>query len=245
MLILIIFTERVPARAFDNEPLADSLKVKNNMPADSTNWSLTALLHSESLYFFTGGVDQYDPSSDMLFVYDKGGWGGIIYKSFDLVNHNTGINYAMVVLHKHFYIGDNVQITPNIGVNLNQNHSVADKGSDLMGDLAVAYKLNNYFKVSNDAIFQNMGITKEYNWTNRIKLLYSEKDFYAAALLWDRNRVFHNSGYLSTGFDIGYTGIKLSSKSAIGFGASWIYMLQSDTPRRNGFQFNLGFDFGS
>jgi len=236
----MIFIHSLSARASANQASADTLSAKSK-----ASWSLSSLLHSESLYFFTGGVDQYHPSFDMLFVYDKNGWGGIVYKSLDLVDHTTGINYAMIVFHKHFSIGNNLLITPNVGLNLNQNYSIADKGSDLISDLAVALKLGNQFTLSNDAIFQNIGITHDYNWTNRIKLLFKGTNFYAAALLWDRNRVFNNPGYLSTGFDFNYSGIRLSSKSNLDIGASYIAMLQSDTPRKSGFMVSFGMDLGN
>lgn len=180
---LVIFIHGLSARASYNKSSADTLSAKGK-----TSWNLTSLFHSESLYFFTGGVDQSHPSFDMLFVYEKNGWGGIVYKSLDMIDHTTGINYAMVVFHKHFNIGNNLLITPNLGINLNQNYSVADKGSDFISDLAVAYKLGDHFTISNDAIFQNIGITHDYNWTNRLKLLFKGTNFYAAALLWDRNR---------------------------------------------------------
>jgi hypothetical protein len=160
---LILFFQHYRVNASDHNLHTDSLMSKHGVPRGTVTWSLTGLLHSESLYFFTGGVGQYDPSSDLLFVFDKGGWVALIYKSFDLVNHNTGINYAMIVLHKHFYIGDDIQVSPKIGINFNQNYSVADRGSDLMSDLAIAYKFGEHFVISNDAIFQNIWITKDYN----------------------------------------------------------------------------------
>jgi len=243
--MVILFIGHFRVSASNNNPSVDSLNLKNSQPRDSVTWGLTALLHSESLYFFTGGVDQYDPSTDLIFVFDKGGWGGLIYKSLDLINHNTGINYAMIVLHKHFYLGNNLLVTPNIGVNLNQNYSVADKGSDLMGDLAIAYKFGEHFVISNDAIFQNICITKDYNWTNRVKLLFKGADFDASALVWDRNRLFNNPGYLSAGADINYTGVKITSKTNLHLEASYIYTLQSDTHRVNGFMVSLGLDFGN
>lgn len=208
-------------------------------------WSFTGSFHSASLYFFTGSVDQSNSSFDALFIYDKKTWGGFAFKSLDLTDHRTGVNYAMAGIHKIFNIGPAWSIMPTIGINLNQNYTFADKGSDLIFDLAVSYKISKHFKVGDDALFQNIGITKEYNWTNRLKLSYHQNDFYLSALLWERNRAFHNPGYLSTGVDAGYNIVRISGKSSLFIGISNIYMLQSDTPKRNGFMFNLGLNLGN
>lgn len=204
------------------------------------SWSFSGASHSASLYFFTGSVDQSNPSFDALFIYDRKTWGGFAFKSSDLTDHKTGVNYAMAGIHKIFNIGPAWSVMPTIGVNLNQNYTLADKGSDLVFDLAIAYKINTHFTISNDALFQNIGITKEYNWTNRLNLSYHRNNFYLSVLLWERNRAFHNPGYLSTGLDMGYNIVRITGKSSLFIGISNIYMLQSDTPRRNGFMFNLG-----
>lgn len=240
-LLSVICCSSAQAVAIDSLH-SDTTRIKQ--PKQPVSWSLTGQVYSASLYFFTGSVDQSDPSFDALFIYDRKTWGGFIYESVDLINRNTGINYGMIGLHKYFKVGEKLLITPNLGVNLNQNYSVADKGSDFIFDLAVTYKFNKHFTISNDAFFQNLIITKDYNWTNRVKLTFRETDFYITALMWDRNRVFHNPGYLSAGLDFRYNVIKLSPKANLIAGASNIHVLQSDTPRRNGFMFSLGIDFG-
>lgn len=234
IIFLVIYCTTVMAQG--NKPYLDSAAYS---PVKPLNWSLSSQLHSASLYFFTGLVDQTDQSFDMLFIYDKNGWGGIVYKSFDVLNHNTGVNYAIMAVHKHFKINENLQVTPNVGFNLNQNWSVADKGSDLMVDLAADYKLNKYFTISNDAIFQNMAITKGHNWTNRLKLAFSKNKYETAVLLWYRNRVFNNTGYLSTGFSAGYNGFMLTPTANLGLSVQTILMLQSDVHNTNGLMFTM------
>jgi hypothetical protein len=231
-----LFTIYCMAASAENKAYTDSLNVRQSQPV---TWSLNSQIHSASLYFFTGSVDQQDQSFDMLFIYDRKSWGGIIYKSFDVLNSATGVNYAILALHKHFKIDDNLQVTPNVGVNLNQNRSFADAGSDLMVDMALDYNIGKYFMLSGDAIFQNIGITSDHNWTNRLKLSFSDNRFDTAVLLWDRNRVFNNSGYLSSGISAGYSGFKLTPTANLGLSAQSIIMLQSDTKKRNGFMFSM------
>jgi hypothetical protein len=232
-LLLIYCTS---ARAQGNKSYTDSARYS---PVQPVNWSLSSQLHSASFYFFTGMVDQPDQSFDMLYIYDNNGWGWIVYKSFDLLNHNTGVNYAIVAVHKHFKINENLRLTPNVGMNLNQNWSVADRGSDLMFDLVADYRLSKYFSISNDAIFQNMAITKDHNWTNRLKLSFNKNKIETAVLLWDRNRVFNNQGYFSTGFTAGYNGFKLTPNANLGLSVQSILMLQSDTHASNGLMFTM------
>ncbi len=226
-------------------PAADTVALKTSATTNPGTWNFSGAFHSASLYFFTGSVDQSHPSFDALFIYDRKTWGGFAFKSLDLIDHKTGVNYAMAGIHKIFNVGPALVVTPTFGISLNQNYTLADKGSDFIFNLAIAYKINSCFTVSNDAFFQNIGITKDYNWTNRLKLTYHQNDFYLSALLWERDRAFHNPGYLSTGVDAGYNIVRITGKSSLFIGISNIYMLQSDTPKRNGFMFNLGLNLGN
>lgn len=244
-VFILLLTEISGVCASVIQPVTDTTATQKSPNPNSANWSFSGAFHSASLYFFTGTVDQSHPSFDALFIYDRKTWGGFAFKSLDLIDHKTGVNYAMAGIHKIFNIGQAWSVMPTIGINLNQNYTMADKGSDFIFDMAISYKINPHFTVSNDALFQNIGITKDYNWTNRLKLSYHQTDFYLSALVWERNRAFHNPGYLSAGLDAGYNIIKLSHKSNLFIGISNIYMLQSDIPRRNGFMFNLGLNLGS
>ncbi|WP_139377522.1 hypothetical protein [Daejeonella lutea] len=66
------------------------------------------------MYYFTGVVSDSKPSFDMRLVYDntRGNWGALLFKSFELTEHNGPFNYALVVLNKRYFIGSRILITP-------------------------------------------------------------------------------------------------------------------------------------
>ena len=241
LFLILKFATPVSAQSLPPDTLTSKVEQKEQV----ASWSLTSAFHSASLYFFSGSVDQSNPSFDALFIYDRKTWGAFFYKSLDLLDHTTGVNYAMLGVHKIFLVGTKWSFVPTLGGELNQNYTPADKGSDFIFDLAISYKISVHLTISNDALFQNLIITKDYNWTNRLKLSYQQQDFNVSALLWQRSRAFNNAGYLSTGLDISYNIIKFSHTSNIFVGASNIYMLQSDASRANGFMFNLGLNLGN
>ena len=205
--------------------------------------SMTTLFNTGSMFYFTGVVSDNRPSYDMRVTYDRPKWGALLFKSFDLTDHNPGINYALIVLNKKYSIGKRISIIPQIGTQLNQIERIAGEGSDILTNLTIAYRFGKFFSVSNDAVMQNLVFTNKANWTNRIKLAYQRKDFAASASLWDRNRIFGNPGYLSGGFYAAYTGVKLPSNMRLVLTASSVSVLRADTPRKSGFMISGGVTF--
>lgn len=211
----------------------DSLQTKGK-------WSLTNRINTGSMFFFTGVVWDHKPTFDTKIVFDKKGFGGLFFKSFELTGQQTAINYALIVLHKRFTIGERWMVSPQIGAQLNQNASLADKTSDFLINLTIAYKFANYFTISNDAVFQNLVFTKRENWTNRLKLGFQKSVLSASVNLWHRNTLLENPGYLSGGAEINYSGIKISPSMSLILGAQSISVFQHDTPRKSGFLISLG-----
>ena len=234
-VFLLIFAFNPAAGAADHT-FSDTLSARKN----SGKFTLTNLFNTGSMFYFTGVVSDDKPSFDTKLVYDNKGWGGLIFKSFELMQHNPGINYALIVLNKRFQIGKRFLISPQIGVQLNQIGNIAGAGSDYLTNLTIAYKLTRYFTISNDAVMQNLILTNKANWTNRFKLSYQQASVNISASLWDRNRVFGNPGYLSGGFYAGYSGIKLSSNMNLIVAASSISVFRADTPRKSGLMFSFG-----
>jgi len=236
MLAFLLIVALNPIAGAADRTFSDTLSVRKH----SGKFTLINMFNTGSMFYFTGVVSDDKPSFDTKLVYDNKGWGGLIFKSFELMEHNPGINYALIVLNKRFQIGKRLLISPQIGVQLNQIGNIAGAGSDYLTNLTIAYKFTRYFTISNDAVMQNLVLTNKANWTNRVKLSYQQASINVSASLWDRNRVFDNPGYLSGGFYAGYSGIKLSPTMNLILAASSISVFRADTPRKSGLMFSFG-----
>lgn len=221
--------------------------IAQTLPADTLGkqekigqLNVVTRINSASMFYFTGVAWDNHPTFDVKFTYENKGWGGLFFKSFELNGQNTAINYALVVLHKRFFLGKRWMVSPQIGAQLNQYGSLVDESSDFLINLAVSYKLNQNFTIGNDAVFQNLVLTGRENWTNRLKLTFQQSKFMASAILWDRNEVFNNPGYTNGGIELGYNGIKLSQTMHLLLGFQSVAVFQADTPRKSGVLFSVG-----
>lgn len=203
------------------------------------------MFNTGSMYYFTGVVSNHKPSFDTKMVYDnlKHKWGVLFFKSFDLVDRNEAINYALVVLNKRYFIGTKLIISPQAGAQLNQIGTIAGSGTDFLTNLSISYKFAKNLAISNDAVMQNLILTHRANWTNRIKLQYQKGYFTAAANAWHRNRIFNNPGYLAAGAYFAYSGIRLNPKMNLVMTFSKIKVLNADTPRKSGMMLSAGLGF--
>jgi len=218
----------------------DSIKIKK-----SGKLSITNLYNTRSMYYFTGVVSNHKPSFDTKIVYDNinYNWGILFFKSFDLVDRNEAINYALIVLNKRYFIGTKLMISPQAGAQLNQIGTIAGPGTDFLTNLSITYKFAKNLAISNDAVMQNLVLTHRANWTNRIKFQYQKGYFTAAANAWHRNRIFNNPGYLAAGTYIAYSGIKLNPVMNLVLTFSQIKILKADTPRKSGMMLSAGIGF--
>jgi hypothetical protein len=218
----------------------DSVKKPKEKAA---HWRLTTRLHSKGMFFYSGRMISNNPVTDFNFIYDRKNWGLQVFKAVDLVDHTTDINFTLAVLYKNFKVGNRITITPNAGFVLDQKKSVADHGSDAVVIINTAFKLNRNFTFDNSAIFGSLLFTHEYNWTNRFRLLFSEKHIDATAFVWNNNQAFDHTGYFSTGLNVSYSRIKLSDHASLSTGITGLMMLESNDhemfPKKNGILFTL------
>ncbi|HEY1061187.1 MAG TPA: hypothetical protein VGE44_05850 [Daejeonella sp.] len=241
LLILFLITIIFPANAQSIPTSGDTLKLKKK----TGKLSITNLFNTGSMYYFTGVVSNNKPSFDTKFVYDnlRQNWGVLFFKSFDLVDRNDAINYALIVLNKRYFIGSRIMISPQAGAQLNQIGTIAGPGTDFLTNLSISYRFAKQLTISNDAVMQNLVLTHRANWTNRMKLQYQKKSFILAANVWHRNRIFNNPGYLAAGSFLSYSGIKLNSTMNLVMTFSQIKILNADTPRKNGMMLSVGMGF--
>ncbi|SKB92480.1 hypothetical protein SAMN05661099_3521 [Daejeonella lutea] len=108
LILFIAFCQL--AQAQTNTLSGDTVLIRKR----TSKFALTNMFNTGSMYYFTGVVSDSKPSFDMRLVYDntRGNWGALLFKSFELTEHNGPFNYALVVLNKRYFIGSRILITP-------------------------------------------------------------------------------------------------------------------------------------
>jgi hypothetical protein len=209
-------------------------------PKASGKFNMINRFVTGSVFFFTGVVTGSSPTFDTKFSYINKGWGGSLFKSFDMIGKSPAMDYAIIVLYKNIGISKKLMISPQIGTQLNQGGSVADNTSDILANLAMVYKPTTHLTISNDFLFQNLVYTHKQNWTNRFKVMFQKSGFNIAGLIWDRNDLFGNPSYTTAGVDLSYSGIKINPATNLLMGFQSVTVLRNSTPRKSGFQFFIG-----
>src|SRR5260221_13707930 len=121
------------------EDFTDSVKSIKKEPRSKS--TLTVRTHNMGYFAFTGRIISTNPALDFFYTYDRKQWGFSAFKAFDLYDHNTSNNFMLLMLRKSFHITKRLTFTPHIGTILEQNNSVADKGSDISSIIITAYKI--------------------------------------------------------------------------------------------------------
>ncbi len=222
----------------------DSIPAPKKEPRSKS--TLTIRTVSVGYFAFTGRIISTNPALDFFYTYDRKQWGFSAFKAFDLYDHNSPNNFMLLMLRKTFKLNQHISITPHIGTILEQNHSVADKGSDISSIIITAYKVSSHLTIDHTAILGNLALEPHArDWFNRIRFMYSKNHWDVTALLWHNNKVIDhdNSEYFSSGLNVYYSRIKVSEHFALSAGVSGLVMacsnIPSEYPKRNGVFFTL------
>jgi hypothetical protein len=206
-------------------------------------------VHTMGLFLYMGKVVNNNPAADVYFNFvTPRGWGISVFKVVDLNDIHSHNNFAFVLISKTFHIGERLSIAPSVGAALEQQHSFANHGSDVLGMIATSYKLNNNFSVDHTALFSNLVFEPSAtDWTNRFRVLFSEKHLDVTGLLWHNNRLFDKQNYLTTGLSIFYNRVPVAKKIFIGAGITGLLVAQASDaehgPDKNGIQFTASITF--
>jgi hypothetical protein len=206
---------------------------------------LTTRLLSQGAFYYSGRIISKNPALDFFFLYERKRWGFSVFKAFDLYDHLSDNNFSLALLYKNFHLSKKLTITPHVGFDFEQNHGIADPGSDVSVIIITAFKINQHFTVDNSSFFSNLVLeSNTKDWVNRYRLLYTSPHLDITLYAWHNNRVFDNNDYFSTGFNITYARIRVSKNILVNAGVSLLAMLHTSDevlyPKRNGLIFTLG-----
>lgn len=225
----------------------DSAVVVEQKKKGST--TIIARVHTMGLFLYMGKVVNHNPATDIYFNYTTNkGLGFSVFKAVDVNDIHSGNNFAFAFISKYFQLGNRLRIAPYLGAGLEQQHSFANHGSDLMFQLLTNFRVSNKLTIEHIAIFNNMVFAKEHqDWTNRLRVLYSHGHWDFIGMLWSNNRVIDEATYSSGGMSVYYSRIPIANRLYLGAGLTSLTTFQSShtehTPRQTGLQFTTTLTF--
>jgi hypothetical protein len=208
-----------------------------------TTPTITTRVHTMGLFMYMGKVVNHNPAADIFFTYStRSGWGVSAFKVVDLNDIHSHNNFAFVFVHKSFHLGKRITVSPYAGVALEQQHSFASHGSDIMLQLNSSFRINKNFTVEHIAMFNNVAIETHYaDWTNRVRVLYSNGHVDLSGFFWHNNGLIDNGNYTSSGISAFYNRVPISKRLFLGAGLTTLSTVQSSNPEKiptqTGFQF--------
>jgi hypothetical protein len=152
-----------------------------------------------------------------------------------------------LAFYKNFKISDKLTITPHVGTFLEQAHSVADAGSDIVFIAVTAYKINPHFTVDYTVLLANIMVEPDLmDWVNRGRILFTSKYVDLTACYWHNNHVFDEQDHMSGSLMANYK-IRLSEKFNLNVGATEFLILKTsdeeELPKTNRFLVTVALQF--
>ena len=208
----------------------------------------TARLHTRGMFFYGGRISTDNPAFDINFTYNRPKWGFLFYKAIDLKDHTSANNFTLALLNKNFKLSNRLTFTPQLGVFLEQQNSLSDVGSDILGVALLSYKVNEHFTVDYSALLANLVMETELmDWVNRSRILFVSKHIDVAATFWHNNHVLDEQDHMSGSLSVIYNRIRLSEKFNLGIGVTEFAILKTSNeealPKSNRFLVTVAIQF--
>jgi len=211
--------------------LLDSTSV-TTQKKDSAKDHFSSTIRLNSLgYFGYGGrlVSDYQ-SFDANLIYERKGWGALLFKVVDLYDSESPNNFAMAMAYKKIAIGQRFTFTPYAGFIIEQLEGIADKDSDL-GIIAISkFKLSKYLSIDHSGVLSNLVLAPEHkDWTNRFRLMFDSGHYNLTWLGWLNNNVLDETNYYSSGISASYNKIEISENISMNAGITAFKMLHTSS----------------
>ena len=205
---------------------ADS-SIKEIPVARKTQLKLTTRLHTRGMFLYGGRISTENPAFDVNFTLNRPKWGFFFYKACDLKDHTSPNNFSLLAFYKNFKVSERLTITPHIGTFLEQTHTFADFGSDILFIAVNSYKLSPQFTIDYTVLLANLMVEPQFlDWVNRGRLLFISKHIDVTASYWHNNHVFDEQDHMSGSLTLNYK-LQLSHHFNLNLGATEFVVLKT------------------
>lgn len=172
---------------------------KINSPNNiNTDFSLTTKINSTGHFPYSGSLLNHHLNVDFTLYYRRHNLGFFIFKSFDLEDLSSDVNYLEPGVFARIPIGKKFTASPYAGFVFDQTESFADKSSDIFIALVTTFRENN-IKIENTALIFNFLETGSHRYlTNRLEVNVSLKNATISWFAWHKTGLFGVKESVST-----------------------------------------------
>lgn len=145
---------------------------------------ITPRFNSAGHFPFTGSLLNNNLNFDLNFFYEKDKFGFFVFKSVDLEDQHSYINYLQPGVFRKFELTTNLQIRIFVGYLFSQTQRFRDKDSDYYTAVTFYWSLLPSLKVEHTALF--FDISQLAKLANRLLVHYSVNGFKIELFIWNR-----------------------------------------------------------
>jgi hypothetical protein len=213
-----------------------NLKDSTSAPA----FVVTPRINSTGHFPFTGSLINYHLNADLNIFYDQGRVGFFIFKSFDVVDLHSIVNYLQPGVFTTIKISPVVKARVFFGYLFSQTNHFRDPDSDYYTAITWYWDPSRRFHLENTSLFYDYNIKKKL--ANRVFASWSTRKIKLELYVW--HRMVLDEGIHATSASFGFTFpiVEVSPKALLQMTSSYQRYLTKDRPSyalREGVLFTL------
>ncbi len=205
---------------------------------------ITPRINSAGYFPFTGAYLNRHLNADLNVFYNRKAYGFFIFKSLDLEDPHSIVNYLQPGIFKNLNISTKFKARAFFGYVFSQTSGFKDNDSDYYAAVSLYWDITKRIRLENTYLFFDLSTSEKL--ANRLFISYLLKDFKIEIYLWHRVVFEDSSSALSTSLAVNFPKIKLSEKLFIQNTLSYMGYLTEFKPNfamRDGFLFSIAFPF--
>ncbi len=171
---------------------------------------VTPRFNSSGHFPFTGSLLNTNVNFDVNIFYEHKRNGFFLFKSFDLVDAHSGVNYFQPGIFHKFEFCPKFQMRAFFGYLFSQTAGFRDKDSDYYTAATAYWTIHPALKVENTALF--FDLTQSGKLANRLLISYFWKGFKFDLYVWHRWELLNEFHATSACLAVNIPKIKLSDK---------------------------------
>jgi hypothetical protein len=211
----------------------------------ATTFLVTPRFNSAGHFPFSGALINYNVNFDVNLYYQRGMTGFFLFKSWDLRDQHSIVNYFQPGIFQKFNVGKKLNLGFFTGYIFSQTNGFSDNDSDFFLANVATWTPSDKIRIENTALFFNL--TKpELSTTlaNRLLVNYFLKKWKFDLYVWERVEFRNNFFATSASFAVNFPRIRLSDSVYILNTVSYqgyITEAKPDWALREGFLYSLSF----
>lgn len=189
---------------------------------------ITPRMNSTGHFPFSGSLLNYHLNADINTFYERNHFGFFIFKSFDLADNHSYVNYLQPGLFATVNLNDRLKVRGFFGYIFNQTTHFRDHDSDYYLATAFYFNLSPKIQLENTVLYYDYNINKKL--ANRFVLTWTQKKFSTSLYVWERIVFEEEQFATSVSLAVTFPTLKLSDRFSLKLTSSYWRYLTSTQP---------------